>query len=40
MKLGSKENAIEHFNKYLSLAPDAKDVGYIKQYLQQLKGQK
>lgn len=35
-KQGEKEQAIKHFERYLFLAPQTKDSGYIKQYLQSL----
>jgi tetratricopeptide (TPR) repeat protein len=37
MKKGSKANARQYFNRYLSLAPkDASDRGYVQQYLNSL----
>jgi len=39
MKANKTDLAIENFTTYLSLAPTAKNAGYVKQYLEQLKGQ-
>lgn len=39
MKANEVDLAIENFTTYLNLAPNAKNAGYVKQYLEQLKGQ-
>lgn len=39
MKANNPDLAIQNFTTYLSLAPNAKDAGYVRQYLEQLKGQ-
>ena len=36
LKQGAKEKALDHFRKYLLLAPDAKDKDYIQNYLRDL----
>jgi predicted Zn-dependent protease len=40
MKKNDSKNAIEYFNKYLVLAPDAPDVGYIENYISKLQSQR